>query len=106
MKHKIFTVYDSKVQAYMLPFYQQTKGAAIRAFKDTCNDSTHPFYKHPEDYTLFELGEFDDGKAKFELYKTPISLGVAHEYKETMYSPEGEDNAVRNVTSIQSSSRS
>ncbi len=74
MKHSVFTIYDSKVDAFLPPFYMQTKPAAIRAITDTMNDPSHQFAKHPEDYTLFYLGQFDDGTATFDLEKTPISL--------------------------------
>ena len=43
-------------------------------------DSSSLFAKHPEDYTLFELSEFDDEKGKFVPHDTPISLGVLQEY--------------------------
>lgn len=74
MDHLIFTVYDSKTAAYLPPFYMQTIPAAIRAITDTCNDPTHQFAMHPEDYILFHLGRFDDLTAKFDLESAPISL--------------------------------
>jgi len=78
---KVFTVYDSKSDAYMQPFFMQTKGQAVRAFSDTVNDPKHQFYKHAEDFTLFELGSFDELSALFDLHLTPVSLGCAIEYK-------------------------
>lgn len=84
---QIFTVYDSKAEAYLPPFYLSTKGQAIRAFTDTANDPNHTFYKHPEDYTLFLLGQFEDGNASFHLQKTPIAMGKAIEFKTTRELP-------------------
>lgn len=80
MLHQIFTVYDSKAQAYLQPFYAPTKGAAIRVFSDICNDGTHPFNRHPEDYTLFALGEFDDNNGKLLSLTTPAPIGKAIEF--------------------------
>nr|QJB19603.1 MAG: nonstructural protein [Microvirus sp.] len=77
---KIFTVFDSKAEAYMQPFFMQSKGAAIRAYADLANDSNHTFGKHPEDYTLFEIGSYDEATAAIVSYSTPISLGVAVEH--------------------------
>jgi len=82
MVHLIFTVYDSKAELYLPPFYNQTKGQAVRAFQDTVNKKDHPFNKHPEDYTLFFLGNYEDTSAKYDLENTPISLGKAIEYKD------------------------
>lgn len=78
---QIFTVYDSKTEAYLPPFFTQTKGAAIRMFEDTCNDQEHQFYRHSEDFTLFQLGSYDDQIASFDLYETPSPIGKAIEFK-------------------------
>jgi len=78
---KMFTVYDSKAELYLPPFYNQTTGQAVRAFGDTCNQKDHPFNKHPEDYTLFELGTFDDNTAIIVSNDAKTSLGTAIEYK-------------------------
>lgn len=56
----IFSVFDKKAVAYLAPFYFPQKGQAIRAFEDSINDPQSTFNKHPEDYALFELGQFDD----------------------------------------------
>lgn len=81
MIFKIFSVYDSKVEVYSSPFFVPTKAAAIRSFNDIVNDSTSVYYAHPEDYTLFEIGSWNDATAEVDSLKTPVSLGVALEYK-------------------------
>ena len=60
MKFNIYAVFDSKSEAHTTPFFDHAQGRALRTFKDCCNDSEHQFGKHPEDYTLFNLGEYDD----------------------------------------------
>lgn len=80
---KVFSVYDSKVGAYMNPIFLRSKGEALRAFETSINSSDHIFCKNPEDYTLFELGSWDEEKAKFVLHSTPIALGVAIEFVKT-----------------------
>ena len=62
---KCFTVYDSKAEAFLQPFFMQSKGAAIRGFTELVNDKNHSFGKYPGDYTLFELGSFDEQTGKF-----------------------------------------
>lgn len=81
MMQKIFTVYDSKLEAYMQPFFMSSKGQAIRAFTDTVNDPSTQFNKHPEDFTLFEIGEYDDQSGKVQNLPTANALGLALEYK-------------------------
>ncbi len=87
---KMFTVYDSKTEAYLPPFYQPTNGAAIRLFEDSANDLNHAFYKHPSDYTLFYLGTFDDQKAIVECPTAMTSLGLAIEYRKQREIPFGD----------------
>jgi hypothetical protein len=79
---KVFTIYDSKAESYLQPFFMQSKGQAIRAFSELVNDEKHNFGKYPADFTLFELGVWDDSKALFTTYATPVSLGVAVEFKQ------------------------
>lgn len=81
MVSKVFTVYDSKAEAYLTPFLMRTKSEAIRGFQDVCNDDKSNFCKYAEDYTLFEIGEFDDSIGTYTMYASKVSLGCAIEYK-------------------------
>lgn len=87
MKTTLFTVYDTKAEAYLPPFNFNTIGQALRAFADMCNTPEHGFCRHPEDYTLFKLGTFDDQKALFDLETNPQPLGTAIEYKKIQELP-------------------
>ena len=78
---KMYSVYDSKAQAYGLPFHQRTNGEALRSFADLSNDNQSTVSKHPEDYTLFFLGEFDETTGIVKSEATPSPLGKAIEYK-------------------------
>lgn len=86
---QIFAIYDTKAESYLQPFFSQTRGAAIRAFTDSVNDTTgeSQFAKHPEDYTLFHLGHYDDQTSVITQNSTPQSLGVAIEFKKTYPTP-------------------
>jgi len=76
MIFKIFTVYDDKTQAYLKPFFASTKGEAMRIFGDACNDPASVFFKHPADYHLSEIGDYNDENAKIIPAK-PVNLGSA-----------------------------
>lgn len=77
----IFTVYDAKAEAYLQPFYMQSKGEALRAFMETVADPNHQFSKHSADFSLVHLGEFDNSTARFTPLPTPLVLALAHELK-------------------------
>lgn len=81
MLFRLFTIYDSKVEAYLPPFHFRSRGEALRNFIDACNDPQQNLFSHPEDFTLFALGEFDDGNAEYTLLKTPEPIAKAIECK-------------------------
>lgn len=60
MNMKVFAVRDLKSAAFMQPFFTQSVGTATRIFGDAVEDEKSIFHKHPEDFVLYELGEFDD----------------------------------------------
>lgn len=81
MTLKIFTAYDSKVEAYLQPFFMRSRGEALRAWTELANNPEHLFAKHPADYTLFEVGEYDDTTGKLTPLTAYINLGTALEFK-------------------------
>ena len=60
MKLHAMAVYDVKVEAYLAPFFARTLGEAERFWRDMLSNKEGPFGKHPEDYQLFRVGEFDE----------------------------------------------
>lgn len=78
---KIYSVYDSKVEAYLRPFFCRSKGEALRSFIDAVSDAQSPFFKYPGDFTLFEIGEFDDLSGRIKAHLALINLGNALEFK-------------------------
>jgi hypothetical protein len=77
----VFSVFDSKAEVYKHVLFYTHKGEATRQFADVANDEKTEIGLHPEDYTLFYLGRFDQTTGKFENNMTPESMGVAIEYK-------------------------
>jgi len=80
MLQKIFAIYDSKAESFTNPVYLNSTGLAVRTFSDSVQDPESQFAKHPADYTLFELGTYDDNSAEFKLLPTPKSLFIAIEF--------------------------
>lgn len=81
MIHHIFTIRDQKADAFLPPFFLPRTAMAERVFSDCINDASHQFYKHPEDFTLFTLGTFDDDDASMVLIEGPRSLGNGLTFK-------------------------
>ena len=66
MKLNAYTIYDVASGVYMRPFFSQADGQAVRGFKDIACDADHEIGKHPEDYTLYRIGAFNDTTGKME----------------------------------------
>lgn len=65
MKLKCFAVFDEKARAFLPPWFLPEVQMGVRAFGDCVNDATHAFGRHPADYTLFLIGEFDCSAGDF-----------------------------------------
>ncbi|WNK12775.1 MAG: nonstructural protein [Microvirus sp.] len=83
MKLEIFAVFDSKAAAFMSPFLMNNAAVATRAFQETCNDATTQFNKHPEDFTLYSLGFFEDTLGTFTINDKHLPLVTAASLKES-----------------------
>lgn len=81
MVQKIFNVYDCKAEHYNNPFFLRTRGEALRGFQEVCNDPQSQISKYPADFTLFEIGEYDQVTGKISLHVAPVSLGTGVEFK-------------------------
>lgn len=59
MKLQIFAIFDKKALAYVDVFHFPHVGQAIRQLEDLLK-TQHPVAKHPADYDLYQLGDFDN----------------------------------------------
>lgn len=80
MKVKVFAIYDSKVEAYMQPFFSAAIGSAIRVVVDSARPDTL-FGAHPADFTLFHIGEYDDATGTLTSLEAKMPIGTILELK-------------------------
>lgn len=64
MRLNIYTIFDVASGTYKRPFCAQADGEVLRVFKDMALNKDHEIGAHPEDYTLWRIGTFDDNKAQ------------------------------------------
>lgn len=81
MKLQVCAIYDSKARAFLFPMFFGHVDLAKRSFSDAANKPEHGFSNNPEDFTLFHLGEWDDGTGKFQEFEQHRNLGLAAAYK-------------------------
>lgn len=66
MKMKIYSIYDDKAEIYNRPWFQVNEATARRTCQDLLGRQDTEFGNHPEDFVLFELGEYDDQTGMIE----------------------------------------
>lgn len=81
MIYNVFSVFDEKADAFLPPFILPNANMAKRVFSDCVNSDTHQFGLNPMDYTLFELGQFNDANGQFTLQRAKTSLGNGVEFR-------------------------
>lgn len=93
---KVFTVFDSKAEAYLNPFYARTTAEGVRLFKAAADDPEHNYHRFAGDFSLFEIGEWDERTGDMVLYSAHENLGTAlqHIWREEARRDEEEKDGV------------
>lgn len=65
METKVYSLFDLKAAVYGTPFFMPNDGMAIRALIDLVSERGSMVGKHPEDFTLYRLGNFEDNGGIF-----------------------------------------
>jgi hypothetical protein len=83
MKLVLCSVKDRAADAYGRPMFVPSVGVAIRSFSDEVNraDADNQLHNHPDDFDLYEFGEFDDNTGLFNLYESPKLLSLGKQVK-------------------------
>ena len=83
MKLILCSVKDRAADAFGRPMFVPSTGVAIRSFSDEVNRAAddNQLYSHPDDFDLYEFGEFDDNTGQFELYEQPKLLSLGKQVK-------------------------
>lgn len=69
----LYSIFDSKAAAFLQPFFARNEGVAVRQLSSAISDGQHDFCVHAEDYTLFEVGSWDEVSGKLTA-KDPTSV--------------------------------
>lgn len=76
MKVKVMAVFDQASCAFLPPFCVASREMALRQFSRVISEQPkHDFALYPDQYTLYELGTFDNEFGTFSDL-TPTSLGT------------------------------
>lgn len=78
MKLNMYSIYDTAASAYTSPFFMHNDGLAIRAFQDNANTAESQINKHPQQFHLYKVAEWDDSNASIKSIE-PECIAYAHE---------------------------
>lgn len=79
MELNAYCIVDSKGKFFNLPFFVRNVEIAKRSFSDLVRNPQTDIGRHPEDYTLFYVGKFDDSSGSLK-GETPQSVCNGLEY--------------------------
>jgi len=76
MLQYIVSVKDRAAEVFNRPFFVPHRNVAVRDFTDEINRASadNPLNKHPDDFDLYLLGQFDDSNGAFIREGTPTVL--------------------------------
>ena len=77
---KVFSIHDVKASTFGQPFFAVNKGIAVRMFADLVGDKQSMVSKHPDDFKLYLLGDFDDNSGGLSPLAQPEFLHSASEF--------------------------
>lgn len=82
MRYKVLAIRDRAIDAFGQPFFSSSIGGAIRSFTDEINRvaENNQLNKHPEDFDLFALGEYDDSTGRFDC-ADPSQVAIGKDLK-------------------------
>jgi len=91
---KIYSIYDSKAEAYLQPFFSPNNAVAIRNFQNVLQDPNSNINRWPEDFTLFAIGTWDEDTGQITPAEQIKSLGngLQHREKQLELAPTKESN--------------
>lgn len=81
----ICSVHDSAAGGYAPPMFLPSPAYAMRSFQQEVQRQAENniLHQHPEDFTLYEIGTFDDQTATFVLNDPPRVIARAKDLKAT-----------------------
>jgi hypothetical protein len=82
MFKSVYTVFDNKSKVFAQPFFAINHGVALRDFAFAANHTDNDIGRHPSDYSLFCIGDYDDSTGILHPHHTHENLGLAASFKE------------------------
>jgi len=81
---KIFLFKDEKSLSYGMPITSQTRGAFIRDIQEELAKGQAIFARHPQDFAVYEIGEYNPLDGSINLYEQKNCLGLVQDFRSSL----------------------
>lgn len=78
---KVFVLKDDKSKSYGMPITSQSRGMFIRELQEQLSSGQSVISRHPQDFGVFEIGEYDPRTGQVLLYEQKTHLGLAQDFR-------------------------
>ena len=85
----MYSIYDQCAEVHNTPVPALNVGPVLREFTDLANNPNDPIGKHPEHYSLWELGEFDNSAGKLIPHDNKVHCANAIDLVQAPITPLG-----------------
>lgn len=79
---RMYSIRDNAVELFQRPWFARSDGEARRIFGDEACREGSELHKHPTDYALFHVGDWDENTGHVIPVVEVRSLGLAISYQE------------------------
>jgi hypothetical protein len=79
-KVNVYSVRDAKAEVYNQPYCLKNHALAIRSFQEHCENPQTEWHKYPEDFTLFQIGEYHTETGKLTPLDSPVQIAQAVDF--------------------------
>lgn len=84
---EMFAIRDTKAGYYNAPFYSKTLAEAERIFSQLANDQQTTVCQFPQDFDLYQVGQYDMDKGTVLSFDTPLHIVKAANLKKESPTP-------------------
>lgn len=75
---RMYAIWDNAAMAYLRPFFQETDGLAVRAFRELIKSDKRVF-DYAGDYALFYMADVDEHTGGVDAPLAPMRVVTGHE---------------------------
>lgn len=80
MTKSVYSIRDNKMNSFGTPVLLENDSVAVRQFGDIITEGNTVMSKHPSDFTLYKIGEFDMESGKFTNLDCPSALATGSDF--------------------------